>query len=68
MDTETCRYRGYEMVPTRALPHWLVSIHPTRPDLPLSAHPTLRTHATCKEDALNEARQRVNEILSSFRL
>jgi hypothetical protein len=60
MDTETCRYRGYEMVPTRALP--------TRPDLPLSAHSTLRTHATCKEDALNEARQRVNEILSSFRL
>jgi hypothetical protein len=66
MNMEICRYRGYEMVPRCELSHWFVSIHPTRPDLPLSAHSTLTTRAGSKEDALTEAKERVDAILSSL--
>jgi hypothetical protein len=33
--TETCRYRGYDIVPTRQWSSWCVGVHPTRADLPL---------------------------------
>jgi hypothetical protein len=66
MNREICRYRGYEMVPRCELSHWFVSIHPTRPDLPLSAHSTLSTQAGSREDALIEAKERVDAILSSL--
>ena len=43
MTTETCRYRGYDIVPNRQWSQWCVSVYTTRADLPLfpiySAYP-----------------------------
>ena len=33
--TETCHYRGYDIVPTRLWSSWCVGIYRTRADLPL---------------------------------
>ena len=35
MTTETCRYRGYDIVPNRQWSQWCVSVYTTRADLPL---------------------------------
>jgi hypothetical protein len=33
--TKPCRYRGYDIVPTRQWSSWCVGVYPTRADLPL---------------------------------
>ena len=33
--SETCHYRGYDIVPTRLWSEWCVGIYRTRSDLPL---------------------------------
>ena len=43
--TETCRYRGYDIVPNRQWSQWCVSVYATRADLPLFSRSTLRTLA-----------------------
>jgi hypothetical protein len=45
MTTETCRYRGYDIVPNRQWSQWCVSVYTTRADLPLFSRSTLRTLA-----------------------
>ena len=39
---EACRYRGYEIEPHQQWSNWCVSVHPTRPDLPILFHSTLQ--------------------------
>jgi hypothetical protein len=64
--TETRRYRGYDIVPKRQWSSWCVGVYPTRADLPLMSRSTLRTLAPRKEDAVAEAKQSIDRILSSL--
>jgi hypothetical protein len=64
--TETYRYRGYDIVPQRQWSRWCVSVYPTRPNLPLLTRSTLRTLAPQKRDAVTEAKQSIDRILSSL--
>ena len=64
--THTHRYRGYEIVPKRQWSQWCVSIYATRADLPLLSSSTLRTLTPQKEDAVAEAKQRIDRILLRF--
>jgi hypothetical protein len=65
--TETCQYRGYDIVPRRQWSQWCVSVYPTRADLPILSRSTLRTLTPRKEEALAEARKRIDRILSNPR-
>jgi hypothetical protein len=62
---ETCRYRGYDIVPRREWSQWCVSVYPTRADLPILSRSTLRSLAPRKEEAVKEARKRIDSALSS---
>ena len=62
--TDACRYRGYEIVPTRQWASWCVGIYSTRADLPLVSRSTLRTLAPRKEDAVAEAKQSIDRVLA----
>jgi hypothetical protein len=61
---ESCQYRGYQIETRREWSNWCVSVYPTRPDLPLLSRSTLRTLTPRKEDALAEAKQSIDGILS----
>jgi hypothetical protein len=63
MTTETCRYRGYDIVPNRQWSQWCVSVYTTRADLPLFSRSTLRTLAFRKEEAVAEAKQCIDQLL-----
>ena len=65
--SESCQYRGYEIVPRREWSQWCVSVYPTRPDLPIMARSTLRTLMPQKDDALAEARRTIDCVLSISR-
>ena len=61
--TETWQYRGYDIVPIRQWSQWCVGIYPTRADLPILSRSTLSTLAARKEDAVAEAKQKIDRIL-----
>jgi hypothetical protein len=61
--TETCRYRGYDIVSDRQWSRWCVSVYATRADLPLFSRSTLRTLALRKEEAVAEAKQCIDRLL-----
>lgn len=61
--TGSNRYRGYEIVPMRQWSQWCVGIYPTRADLPILTRSTLSTLAARKEDAVAEAKQKIDRIL-----
>ena len=61
--TEHCLYRGYDIVPRRQWSSWCVSVYATRPDLPILPRSTLRAVMARKEDALAEARKRIDQVL-----
>lgn len=63
---ENCQYRGYQIEPRREWSSWCVSVYPTRPDLPLLSRSTLRSLTPRKEDALAEARESIDRILSNL--
>jgi hypothetical protein len=63
--TETCHYRGYDIVPTRLWSSWSVGIYRTRADLPLMAQATLSTWARLMDEAVDEAKQSIDRTLSS---
>jgi hypothetical protein len=60
---DRCRYRGYDIVPRFEWSKWRVTIHPTRPDLPILSHSTLRIMSVGKEEALAGARQAIDRLL-----
>jgi hypothetical protein len=60
---EIRQYRGYEIVPKRQWSNWCVGIYPMRADLPLMLRSTLRTLAARKEDAVTEAKQKIDRLL-----
>ena len=62
--TGTNRYRGYDIVPMRQWSQWCVGIYPTRADLPILARSPLSNLAAKKEDAVAEAKQKIDRILA----
>ena len=56
---ETYRYRGYQIEPRR---EWSNLV--CQRDLPIMPHSTLRTLTARKEEAVTEAKQRIDHILS----
>ena len=63
--TKPCRYRGYDIVPTRQWSSWCVGVYPTRADLPLFSRSILHTLSPRREDAVAEAKQSIDRVLSS---
>jgi hypothetical protein len=61
---ETSRYRGYDIVLKRQWSSWCVSVYPTRADLPILLRSTLSTLASRKAEAVAEAKQTIDRILS----
>jgi hypothetical protein len=62
--TETWQYRGYDIVLMRQWSGWCVGIYPTRADLPILVRSTLSSLAAKKEDAVDEAKQKIDRILA----
>ena len=63
---ESYRYRGYQIEPRREWSNWCVSVYPTRPDLPILRQSTfLHTLMPRKDDAVTEAKQNIDRILSN---
>ena len=56
--------RGYDIVPMRQWSQWCVGIYPTRADLPILTRSTLTNLATQKEDAVADAKQKIDRILA----
>ena len=64
--TPTYYYRGYEIVPKRQWASWCACIYPTRADLPFIPRSTLRTLAPRKEEAVAEARHKIDRVLTPY--
>ena len=61
---EYYRYRGYQIEPRLEWSNWCVSIYPTRSDLPILSQSTLQSLTPQKDEALADAKQRIDHILS----
>jgi hypothetical protein len=61
---ESCQYRGYQIETRREWSNWCVSVYRTRPNLPILPQPTLHLSAPQKDDAVDEAKQSIDRILS----
>ena len=64
--TETRQYRGYDIVPMWQWSQWCVG-YPTRADLPILTRSTLSNLAAKKEDAVDEAKQKIDRILARLK-
>ena len=62
--TEIYQYRGYEIVPMWQWSSWCAGVYATRADLPIMSKSTLATMADEKEEAIAEARQRIDLLLA----
>ena len=59
-----CQYRGYNILPQRQWSSWCVGIYPTRAELPLLQRSILQTLMAREEDAVAEAKQAIDSVLS----
>jgi hypothetical protein len=64
MTTETYQYRGYDIVPMWQWSSWCTGIYASRPDLPIVSRSTLSTMAPQKEEAVAEAKHRIDQLLA----
>lgn len=58
-------YRGYQIELAKVSGDWRVSIHPTRPDLPILRQHSFRPISLPKGEALAQARNWIDRVLSS---
>jgi hypothetical protein len=63
---ERWTYRGYQIEPRREWSHWCVLVSPTRPDLPILPQSTLQTFMPRKDDAVAEAKDCIDHVLSDL--
>jgi hypothetical protein len=63
---ESCKYRGYQIEPRRQWSTWCVSVYRTQSDLPILPQPTFDTLTSRRDDAVAEAKQSIDRILSDF--
>jgi hypothetical protein len=65
MKMESIEYRGYELHAVQNLPMWQVGIYATKQNM-LAPPPDLQIVSLAKkEDAIAEARRRVDELIAS---
>ena len=64
MTTETYQYRGYDIVPMWQWSSWCTGIYGSRPELPIVSRSTLSTMAPQKEEAVAEAKHRIDQLLA----
>jgi hypothetical protein len=57
-------YRGYWIEIQREWSNWCVRVYPLQPDLPILARSTLHTLSSQKHDVVEEAKQRIDRLLS----
>jgi hypothetical protein len=62
--TKISQYLGYEIVPKRQWSSWCVAVYPTRADLPILTRSILQTLASRRVEAVAEAKQAIDRILS----
>jgi hypothetical protein len=62
---EAYKYRGYEMVPMCQWSSWCAGVYATRADLPIMTQSTLATMAGEKEEAIAEAKHRIDLLLAA---
>jgi hypothetical protein len=67
-EMERFTYRGYQIEPRREWSNWCVIVYPTRADLPMLPQSTLHTLTSRKDQAVEEARHRIDRALSNLRL
>jgi hypothetical protein len=65
MKTESKLYRGYELQIVRHMPMWQVGIYPTEPNMPAPRSELQIVSLGEREDAIAEARQRVDMLVSA---
>jgi hypothetical protein len=58
-------YRGYQIETALEGDHWLISIHPMRPDLPILRQHSFRPLPFPEGEALEQAKRRIDRALSS---
>jgi len=63
---ENCQYRGYQIETHHEWSTWCVSVYRTRSDLPILPQPTLHILTSRKDDAVSEAKQSIDRILSDL--
>jgi len=61
---ETYKYRGYEIVPMWQWSSWCAGVYSTRADLPIMTQSTLAALAGEKEEAIAEAKHRIDVLLA----
>jgi hypothetical protein len=64
MTAETYQYRGYDIVPMWQWSSWCTGIYAKRADLPVMSRSTLSTMAPEKEEAVAEAKHRIDQLLA----
>jgi hypothetical protein len=63
---ESCQYRGYQIEPRRQWSTWCVSVYRMRSDLPILPQPTFDTLTSRSDDAVAEAKQSIDRVLSNL--
>jgi hypothetical protein len=61
---ESCQYRGYQIETRREWSNWCVSVYRTRSDIPILPRPTLYTTTPQMDEAVAEAKQSIDLLLS----
>ena len=64
---ESCQYRGYQIETRREWSNWCISVYRTRPDLPILPQPTLNIAKPQMDDAVAEAKQSIDLVLSRLK-
>ena len=64
---ENCQYRGYQIETRREWSNWCVSVYRTRSDIPILPQPTLHTTTPQMGDAVAEAKQSIDLVLSRLK-
>jgi hypothetical protein len=61
--SERQSYRGYELIVEANQEGWRVWSRPTMADLPITGRRSFHVDATTSDEALEEARQRIDDLL-----
>ena len=62
---QTPEYRGYKIETVKVGDHWVISIHPSRPDLPILRQHSFRPLPFPEGEALEQAKRWIDRALSS---
>ncbi len=64
---ENCQYRGYQIETRREWSNWCISVYRTRSDIPILPRPTLYTTTPQMDEAVAEAKQSIDLVLTQLK-